>query len=135
MASSYSTLANGGTHMEPYLLERVTREQDGEEATVEEREPQGTEVLTRDQAAAVTPTLRGVVERGTAGRYWNLDAEIGRPSAGKTGTTELFVDAWYIGYVPQLAISVWIGYPEERRSMIYVRGFPEINGENFPLDI
>jgi penicillin-binding protein 1A len=63
MASSYSTLANGGTHMEPYLLERVTREQDGEEATVEEREPQGTEVLTRDQAAAVTPTLRGVVER------------------------------------------------------------------------
>ncbi len=57
MASSYSTLANGGTHMEPYLLERVTREQDGEEATVEEREPQGTEVLTRDQAAAVTQRL------------------------------------------------------------------------------
>jgi penicillin-binding protein 1A len=76
-----------------------------------------------------------VVERGTAGRYRNLDAEIGRPSAGKTGTTELFVDAWYIGYVPQLATSVWIGYPEERRSMIYVRGFPEINGENFSLDI
>ena len=135
MASSYSMLANGGTHMEPYLLERVTREQDGEEATVEEREPQGTEVLTRDQAAAVTPTLHGVVERGTAGRYRNLDAEIGRPSAGKAGTTELFVDAWYIDYVPQLAPSVWIGYPEERRSMIYVRGFPEINGENFPLDI
>ena len=135
MASSYSTLANGGTHMEPYLVERVTREQDGEEVTVQEREPQGTEVLTRDQAAAVTQTLRGVVERGTAGRYRNLDAEIGRPSAGKTGTTELFVDAWYIGYVPQLATSVWVGYPEERQSMIYVRGFPEINGENFPLDI
>jgi membrane peptidoglycan carboxypeptidase len=63
-----------------------------------------------------------VVERGTAGRYRNLDAEIGWPSAGKTGTTELFVDAWYIGYVPQLATSVWVGYPEERRSMIYVRG-------------
>ena len=76
-----------------------------------------------------------MVERGTAGRYWNLDAEIGRLSAGKTCTTELFVDAWYIGYVPQLVTSVWIGYPEERRSMIYVRGFPEINGENFPLDI
>jgi penicillin-binding protein 1A len=37
--------------------------------------------------------------------------------------------------VPQLATSVWVGYPEERRSMIYVRGFPEVNGENFPLDI
>jgi penicillin-binding protein 1A len=37
--------------------------------------------------------------------------------------------------VPQLATSVWVGYPEERQSMVYVRGFPEINGENFPLDI
>jgi penicillin-binding protein 1A len=45
------------------------------------------------------------------------------------------VDAWFVGYVPQLATSVWVGYPEERRSMIYVRGFPEVNGENFPLDI
>src|SRR5215208_1530492 len=81
------------------------------------------------------PNLTRCGRAGTAGRYRNLDAEIGRPSAGKTGTTELFVDAWYIGYVPQLATSVWVGYPEERRSMIYVRGFPEINGENFPLDI
>src|SRR5919112_825731 len=82
MASSYSTLANGGTHMEPYLLERATREQDGEEATVEEREPQGTEVLTRDQAAAATHTLRGVVDPGAAGATGTLTAEIGRPSAG-----------------------------------------------------
>jgi membrane carboxypeptidase/penicillin-binding protein len=81
------------------------------------------------------PNLTRCGRAGTAGRYRNLDAEIGRPSADKTGTTELFVDAWYIGYVPQLATSVWTGYPEERRSMIYVRGFPEINGENFPLDI
>jgi len=45
------------------------------------------------------------------------------------------VDAWYIGVVPQLATSVWVGYPQERVPMINVRGFPEINGENFPLDI
>jgi penicillin-binding protein 1A len=136
MASSYSTLANGGTHMEPYLVERVTREgESGEEIVFQQHEPAGTEVLSRDQAAAITQTLRGVVERGTAGRYRNLSAELGRPSAGKTGTTELFVDAWYVGYVPQLATGVWVGYPEERRSMVYVRGFPEINGENFPLDI
>lgn len=75
------------------------------------------------------------MNRGTAGRYRNLNAEIGRPSAGKTGTTELFVVAWYIGYVPQLATSVWVGYPQERVPMINVRGFPEINDENFPLDI
>ena len=136
MASSYSTLANGGTHMEPYLVEKVTREgESGEEVTVQEHEQTGTEVLSKDQAAAITQTLRGVVQRGTAGRYRNLDAELGRPSAAKTGTSELFVDAWFVGYVPQLATSVWVGYPEERRSMIYVRGFPEVNGENFPLDI
>jgi penicillin-binding protein 1A len=135
MASAYSTFANGGTHMEPYLVESVTREEGEEEVTVQEHEPTGTGVLTRDQAAAVTQTLRGVVERGTAGRYRNLDEELGRPSAAKTGTTELFVDAWFVGYVPQLATSVWVGYPEERRPMLYVRGFPEINGENFPLDI
>ena len=136
MASSYSTLANGGTHMEPYLVETVTREgESGEEVTVQEHEQTGTEVLSKDQAAAITQTLRGVVQRGTAGRYRNLDAELGRTSAAKTGTSELFVDAWFVGYVPQLATSVWVGYPEERRSMIYVRGFPEVNGENFPLDI
>jgi penicillin-binding protein 1A len=135
MASSYSTFANGGTHMEPYLVESVAREEDGEDVTVQQHEPAGTEVLTKDQAAAVTQTLRGVVDRGTAGRYRNLNEELGRPSAAKTGTTELFSDAWFIGYVPQLATSVWVGYPEERRSMVYVRGFPEINGENFPLDI
>ncbi len=135
MASSYSTLANSGTRMEPYLIERVTKEESGEEVTVEEHELEDTKVLSRDQAAAVTQTLRGVVDRGTAGRYRNLNEELGRPSAGKTGTTELFVDAWYMGYVPQLSTSVWVGYPEERRPMIYVRGFPEINGENFPLDI
>jgi penicillin-binding protein 1A len=136
MASSYSTLANGGTHMEQYLVERVTREgESGEEVTVQEHQPSGTEVLSKDQAAAITQILRGVVQRGTAGRYRNLDAELGRPSAAKTGTTEMFVDAWYVGYVPQLTTSVWVGYPEERRSMVYVRGFPEINGENFPLDI
>ena len=136
MASSYSTLANGGTHMEPYLVERVTREgESGAAVLVQKHEQTGTEVLSKDQAAAITQTLRGVVQRGTAGRYRNLDAELGRPSAAKTGTSELFVDAWFVGYVPQLATSVWVGYPEERRSMIYVRGFPEVNGENFPLDI
>ena len=135
MASSYSTFANGGTHMEPYLVEKVIREEGGKEVPIQVHEPAGTEVLTRDQAAAVTQTLRGVVERGTAGRYRNLDEELGRPSAAKTGTTELFVDAWFVGYVPQLTTSVWVGYPEERRPMLYVRGFPEVNGENFPLDI
>ncbi|QYJ17302.1 Biosynthetic peptidoglycan transglycosylase [Rubrobacter xylanophilus DSM 9941] len=135
MASAYSTFANGGVHMEPYLIERVTTEENGREVVLEEHEPEGERVLSRDEAAVVTDTLRAVVERGTASQFHDLDAEIGRPSAGKTGTTEEFADAWYVGYIPQLATSVWVGYPGERRPMVNIRGYSEINGENFPLDI
>lgn len=45
------------------------------------------------------------------------------------------MDAWYVGYVPQLTTSVWVGYPEERVPMVDINGLPEINGENYPLDI
>jgi penicillin-binding protein 1A len=91
--------------------------------------------LTRDEAAVVTQALRGVITEGTASYYHDLDAEIGRPSAGKTGTTNNFVDAWFIGFIPQLTTSVWVGYPDERRPMVNINGLPEINGENYPLDI
>jgi penicillin-binding protein 1A len=79
--------------------------------------------------------MRGVVEEGTASVFHDLDSELGRPSAGKTGTTEEFSDAWFVGYVPQLTTSVWVGYPGERRSMVNINGLEEINGENYPLDI
>jgi penicillin-binding protein 1A len=76
-----------------------------------------------------------VITDGTASCYHDLDAEIGRPSAGKTGTTNNFVDAWFIGFIPQLSTSVWVGYPDERTPMVNINGLPEINGENYPLDI
>jgi penicillin-binding protein 1A len=136
MASAYSTLANGGEHMEPYLVQKVTREENGKEVVVEEHKPEGRRALSRDEAAVVTQALRGVVEEGTASAFHDLDSELGgRPSAGKTGTTEEFSDAWFVGYVPQLATSVWVGYPGERRSMVNINGLEEINGENYPLDI
>jgi penicillin-binding protein 1A len=134
MASAYSTFANGGEHMEPFLVEKVTREENGEEVVVEEHQAEAEPVLSRDEAAVVTQTLRGVVEEGTASYFHDLDAEIGRPSAGKTGTTNEFKDAWFVGYVPQLATSVWVGYPEPR-PMVNINGLEEINGENYPLDI
>jgi penicillin-binding protein 1A len=135
MASAYSTFANAGTHMEPYLVQKVTREENGEEQTVEEHRLAGQEALSRDEAAVVTQSLRGVVERGTASYYHDLDAEIGRPSAGKTGTSNNFIDAWFVGFIPQLSTSVWVGYPNDRRPMVNINGLPEINGENYPLDI
>jgi penicillin-binding protein 1A len=131
MASAYSTFANSGTHMEPYLVERVSRE----EVVLEEHRLAGNEALSRDEAAVVTESLRGVVERGTASYYHDLEAEIGRPVAGKTGTSNEFIDAWFIGFIPQLSTSVWVGYPDGRRSMVNINGLPEINGENYPLDI
>ena len=135
MASAYSTFANAGTHMEPYLVQKVTREKDGEEQTVEEHRLAGDQALSRDEAAVVTESLRGVVEEGTASFYHDLDAEIGRPSAGKTGTSNNFIDAWFVGFIPQLSTSVWVGYPNERRPMVNINGLAEINGENYPLDI
>jgi penicillin-binding protein 1A len=135
MASAYSTFANSGTHMEPYLVEKLTKDDKGKDTLLEEHRPFGEEVLSRDEAAVVTEALRGVMERGTASYYHDLEAEIGRPSAGKTGTSNEFVDAWFIGFIPQLSTSVWVGYPNERRSMVNINGLPEVNGENYPLDI
>jgi penicillin-binding protein 1A len=135
MASAYSTFANAGTHMEPFLVQKVTREKDGEEQTIEEHRLTGEQALSPDEAAVVTQSLRGVVEEGTASYYHDLDAEIGRPSAGKTGTSNNFIDAWFVGFIPQLSTSVWVGYPDDRRPMVNINGLPEINGENYPLDI
>jgi penicillin-binding protein 1A len=79
--------------------------------------------------------LRQVVQRGTASFYHNLDREIGRPSAGKTGTTDDFVDAWYVGYTPQLSTAVWVGYPEGHKPMLDVHGESVVNGETLPMDV
>jgi penicillin-binding protein 1A len=135
MASAYSTFPNAGMHMEPYLVQKVTKEENGEEVVIEEHHLTGERALTRDEAAVATQALRGVITEGTASYYHDLDAEIGRPSAGKTGTTNHFVDAWFIGFIPQLTTSVWVGYPDERRPMVNINGLPEVNGENYPLDI
>jgi penicillin-binding protein 1A len=121
--------------MEPYLVQKLTKDDKGKDTLLEEHHPFGEEVLSRDEAAVVTEALRRVTERGTASYYHDLEAEIGRPSAGKTGTSNEFVDAWFIGFIPQLSTSVWVGYPNERRSMVNINGLPEVNGENYPLDI
>ena len=93
-------------------------------------------MLSGNEAAVETEVLRGVVEDGTASMFHDLDEEIGHPSAGKTsGTTDNFADAWYVGYTPRLCTSVWVGYPEGRKSLVGVPGVVEPNGETFPMDI
>jgi penicillin-binding protein 1A len=135
MASAYATFAGGGIHREPYSVERIERVSYGESETAYDHRIGGRRVLTGDQAAVATGVLRRVVEDGTASMFHDLDEEIGRPSAGKTGTTDDFVDAWYVGFTPRLSTSVWVGYPEGRRSLVGVHGLEEPNGETLPMDI
>ena len=135
MASAYATFAGGGIHREPYSIERIDRNSYGQSETVYDHRISGRRVLTGNEAAVATQVLRGVVEDGTATMFHDLDDEIGRPSAGKTGTTDDFVDAWYVGYTPLLCTSVWVGYAEGRRSLVGVHGLREPNGETLPMDI
>lgn len=135
MASAYATFASGGVYHEPYSVERVERESFGEVSGLYTHRISGERVLSENEAAAATGVLRGVVERGTASRYHDLDYELGRPSAGKTGTSEEYADAWYVGYTPQLSTAVWVGYPEGRRSMEDLPGLGTVGGETVPLDI
>jgi penicillin-binding protein 1A len=135
MASAYSTFAASGIHREPYALERAERLSFGESEPVYDHKVEGDRVLSSNQAAAANEAMRGVVQSGTASLYHDLDVEIGRPSAGKTGTTDDFVDAWYVGYTPRLATAVWVGYPEGRTPMRNVHGESVVNGETLPMDI
>src|SRR5918992_1282170 len=135
MASAYATFASGGIYREPYAVERVEKASYGESESLYDHRLTGRRVMTGNQAAALNEVLRGVVEDGTASMFHDLDKEIGRPSAGKTGTSNNFADAWYIGYTPSLCTAVWVGYPEGRRSMVGVHGLEEPNGETLPMDI
>jgi membrane carboxypeptidase/penicillin-binding protein len=66
--------------------------------------------MTGNQAAVASEVLRGVVEYGTASKFHKLDEEIGYTLTGGTGTSNDFVDAWYLGYTPRLCASVGVGY-------------------------
>jgi membrane peptidoglycan carboxypeptidase len=134
MASAYATFAAGGIYREPYAAERIVERSYGRREVVYDHAISGERVLSGNQAATATDVLRGVVEEGTASRFHDLDEELGHLSAGKTGTTDDYADAWYVGYTPRLSTAVWVGYPEQRRSMESVRG-EEVMGETLPLDL
>ncbi|MCG6922615.1 MAG: PBP1A family penicillin-binding protein [Acidobacteria bacterium] len=110
MVGAFATFANQGLRMRPFLIERI-EDRDGN--LVEETRPRATDAIRADTAYIVTSLLRGVVERGTASRARRL----GRPIAGKTGTTNDYTDAWFIGYEPSLAAGVWVGFDEKVNSL------------------
>ena len=102
MVSAYSAFPNQGVRMEPFFVSRIT-DRDGRE--LERFYPETASVIPADLAYVITHLLEGVVARGTAVRARGL----GRPVAGKTGTTNEFTDAWFIGFDPEIAAGVWIG--------------------------
>lgn len=110
MASAYGTLATNGVHYDPVMVAKVTDRNGG---TIYEAPSQGQQVISPEVARATTDILSGVIRGGTATR-----ANIGRPAAGKTGTSQKNRDAWFVGYTPQLVTSVWVGYPTERTVII-----------------
>ncbi|MGH2772321.1 MAG: penicillin-binding transpeptidase domain-containing protein, partial [Actinomycetota bacterium] len=81
-------------------------------------------------AAAVTDVLKGVIESGTAQK-----ADIGRPAAGKTGTSQLFTNAWFVGYTPELSTSVWMGYRKGDVRMSLVHGVRDVTGGSIPAQM
>ncbi|WP_017298450.1 transglycosylase domain-containing protein [Nodosilinea nodulosa] len=101
MAGAYATFANNGWHSEPTFIVRVS---DSSGNVLLDNTPQPQLVLDPWAAASLTDVLQGVIARGTG-----KNAQIGRPAAGKTGTTDSQRDVWFVGYVPQLAAAVWIG--------------------------
>ena len=110
MTSAYAAFANQGLRMKPLLVERIT-DRDGN--VIEEARPQARDAIRADTAFILTTLLRGVVQRGTAAKA----ASLNRPIAGKTGTTNDFTDAWFIGFEPTLAAGVWVGFDEKKDSL------------------
>jgi penicillin-binding protein 1A len=107
MTSAYGVFANQGLRLEPYAIALV---QDPAAQVLEQTLFEPRQVISKETAYLVTNILEDVVQRGTG----QLARSIERPIAGKTGTTNDYTDAWFIGYTPNLAVGVWIGFDDLR---------------------
>ncbi len=107
MASAYSTLANDGVHRPPMFVTKV-QGPDGKIVFQEPLSGHGKQVMPVNIARTETDMLQGPVRSGTASRTLG---NFPRPAAGKTGTTDRNVDAWFVGFTPQLTTAVWMGDP------------------------
>ena len=107
MTSAYSVYPNQGVRMRPYSVLKV---RDREGNVLEENRPEPKDAIRADTAYVMTNLLRGVVQRGTAGKAAALNWPIG----GKTGTTDDYTDAWFIGFDPDITIGVWTGFDQKR---------------------
>jgi penicillin-binding protein 1A len=127
MLRAYMTFANRGRRPEPYYVKRVT---DAEGKVLYEADVKRESVYPQDYADIVNHALKQVIERGTG-----TAAKIGRDAAGKTGTTDDYADAWFVGYTPRIGTAVWMGYAADpNHKMTNVHGI-SVAGGTFPTRI
>jgi penicillin-binding protein 1A len=115
LTKAYAVFANQGRSFKPIFIKKIL---DREGNLLEENLPplsfeessEDEQIITPQTAFLITYLMEGVVQHGTGWRAKSL----GRPAAGKTGTTDQFLDAWFIGYTPELITGVWVGFDEER---------------------
>ena len=105
MLSAYSTFPGLGQRVEPFLIEKVY---DRFGNVIEQHQVKREQVLSAKTAYLVTDILQGVVRQGTG----TAARALNRPCAGKTGTTNDFNDAWFLGYTPSVLTGVWVGYDD-----------------------
>jgi penicillin-binding protein 1A len=113
-AAAFATFAAKGVYAAPYAIERIV-DRDGD--VIYQSAPETRQPMSAAESGVLNVALQRVVTNGTGGA-----AAVGRPVAGKTGTTENHGNAWFIGYVPQLSTAVWVGHPEGDVRMTSVHG-------------
>lgn len=113
MATAFGTIANNGVYTQPFAIIKVL---DRNGKIIYEHKNYSKQVVKATAAYQTTDMLKGVLIRGTAG-----GAGVGRPAAGKTGTTDDWKDAWFVGYTPNLSCAVWVG-DDRSRSMGVMTG-------------
>jgi penicillin-binding protein 1A len=120
MATAYSTFATGGMYAPSFLVSKIVN---ANGKTLFEHEEKPKRALDMKTANTVAYAMQKVIQEGTGRR-----ASIGRPAAGKTGTTEEHADAWFGGFTPDMTAVVWMGYPESRKPMNDVHGIQVVGG-------
>ena len=129
LASAYSTLAAGGIYSEPMAIRRVVLADGKVDRESGWGIPKQKRVIPDWVAAEVTRILQENMTSGTG-----TGAYFGKTSAGKTGTTDNYADAWFCGFTPTLTGVVWIGYPRGEIPMLSVHGI-SVSGPTFPAQI
>ena len=132
MARAYATIGNAGRRVDgslfgdtPRVVESVERIRSGR---VDDNLPEPTEVMEPGEAENLTSMLEDVVRSGTGVRA----AVPGVQVAGKTGTTDNYADAWFVGFTPEMAVAVWVGYPDELVPMRTEFGGEPVTGGTLP---